>query len=647
MTPSLWPDLAHLPALLCVLVVAALAIGLGSLAGARRAEAALIAGWGIAGGATIAIGTLSTARLGPVMLVLGVAGLGGLIRAGLSAARGAPSLRSDLFGRVLLLALPLLAGIESMSASGWDDFSHWLPNLAYLSLQGHFPTLAAPVASAHAAYPYGQALPGLAVFLMRGRVAEEAALVWNVLVMLAGGTCIAAVLQARLPHTSSAPWAVAAVGLLLGGIACPSFVPKIALSNMADSPSGSILVVMISLVLDWWREPEPRDPVPRDAAPRDPTPRNPAPRARDRTAITLGSCGAALVNLRQSNFALLLLGLIGLALAAALARGRPGAGWRALALGVPLPLLTWALWNHYTGTEIPGGAFAILPVAQWHWAGFGQTLLSMLRVMLAKIGLFTVILAIAVRTALALRHRDTLSPSQRALLLVATTLCLGNIGFLAFTYLAANFAADEAAAAASFWRYTGQTGPLAVLALLAVIPLGPLRPLLVRPACTWSLVALALLLPIATARMYRYDLASPVAELRRIAIDIDARIPRDAPVRLVDLTGNNFAPIVVAYQLRLADAETPTRALTGVSDAHGFSAASASRLSFAGAKYLWLAEGAPEMQAIFGVALRAGCSYLMQPKGAGFAILTAWRLPASERPVNSTGWSLRPAEECR
>jgi hypothetical protein len=180
-----------------------------------------------------------------------------------------------------------------------------------------------------------------------------------------------------------------------------------------------------------------------------------------------------------------------------------------------------------------------------------------------------------------------------------------------------------------------------------VIPLGPLRRLLARSAWAWSLAGLALLLPIATARMYRHDLTSPVAALRRIALAIDAAVPRGAPVRLVDLTGPGFAPVVVAYQLRLADAGQAPRDLITIHDAHGFSAAEAYRLSFAGSRYVWLADGAPEMQAIFGVPLRAGCSYLMQAKNGGFAILAAWSLPPSMRPVNSRGWTLRRAADCR
>ena len=100
------------------------------------------------------------------------------------------------------------------------------------------------------------------------------------------------------------------------------------------------------------------------------------------------------------------------------------------------------------------------------------------------------------------------------------------------------------------------------------------------------------------------------------------------------------------FTLILADAGEPTHAVTIMPNGRRFSAAKVSCLSFAGAQYLWLTEGAPEMQAIFGVTLHAGCSYLMQAKGASFAILTAWRLPASWRPVNSTGWSLRRGMAC-
>ena len=625
MTPVLWPDLAHLPDLLSVLVAALLAVGLGALAGARRAETALIAGWGVAALATVVVGTLTALPLAPVMEALGALGLGGLGWICVAAARGAPVLRCAVAGRVLLLGLPLLAGIEGMVAAGWDDFSHWLPNLAYLCLTGHFPTLAMPAASDHAAYPYALALPGYAVFLLRGQIGESAALAWNALGMLAGGACIAAVLDSRLPPTRAAGWATAAIGVLLGGLACPSFVPKIAFSNMADSASGSVLIVLLALVFDWWCAPDRG--------------------ARGRIALTAGLCCVALVDLRQSNFALFLLLLIGVVPTAAWHRPRPEGGWRALVLALPAPLLAWALWDHYAKTEIPGGAFVILPVAEWHWATFGTALVSMLRVMLAKIGLFGLILAIGVRGVWALRRTDTLAPAERVALWVGVVLCLGNIGFLAFTYLAASFGAEEAAAAASFWRYAGQTGPLAVLALVASLPRAWLAMLLRRQVAA-GLVAVAVLLPVGTIKLYRHDLASPTPTLRRIALDMAPLLPPGTPLRMVDLTGPGFAPVVVAYQLWLTEQGRPARPVSILSSGRGYSLAEARAMSFAGAPYLWLAEGAPEMQALFGPALRAGCAYLLRAEAGGFAIAGAWPVGPFSHPVNANGWSLRRGGSC-
>lgn len=625
MTPSLWPDLVHLPAMLLVLGVAALTVGLGVVVGARRAETALIAGWGTASLATVAVGTLTALPLGPVLLVLGAAGVAGVVWIAVAAARGAPVLRCATVGRVLLLALPLLICIEGMGASGWDDFSHWLPNLAYLCRYGHFPTLAVPSPSDHAAYPYALALPGYAAFLLRGQLAETAAVVWNVLAMLAGAACIAAVLEARLPRTRAAAWGAAAIATALGGLAGPTFVAKIVLSNMADSASGSVLTVLVALVFDWWNA-EGR-------------------RAQARVALVFGLCCVALVDLRQSNFALFLLLLIGIGLAMLLWRRDGRAAVRALAIAVPLPLLVWGLWGRYAAAQIPGGEFSILPFGAWHWALLGQTLRSIADVLLHKIGLTILLLIMLVRAGLALRRRDRLPPAERAVLLVGVVLGVGNIGFLAFAYLAASFSPQEAAAAASFWRYMCQIGPVAVLALAASLPLDRLGGLLTRRLAI-GLVTVTLLVPLATVRLYRHDLASPVPELRRIARDMTERLPPGAPVRLVDLTGSGFAPVVVAYQLWLAGWTAPAHPVSILSAAHGFSAAEARRLSFGGTPQVWLADGAPEMAALFGVPLRAGCAYLLRRTAAGFAIDAAWRLNRFTRPVNDTGWTVRPAGTC-
>jgi hypothetical protein len=282
-----------------------------------------------------------------------------------------------------------------------------------------------------------------------------------------------------------------------------------------------------------------------------------------------------------------------------------------------------------------------MPLSQWRWALLPEITLSMARVMVAKTGLFALILIVAVRAVLAFRRGDRLAPPERAVVLVGATVAVGMIGFLGFTYLAANFTTGEAVAAASFWRYMGETGPLAVLAGVAIVPLGWWRRVPPRRLMA-GLVGVSLIAPLATIRMYRADLSSPVPMLRRIARGIDRTVPRAAPILLADLTGNGFATLVVYYQLVLSPgaARLPPRPVSRVFSTYGISPAEAARINFAGADYVWLTEGAKEMSTLFGPVLGTGCGYLLQrdPSKAG-----PGRLSVIERwPIGRFKWSTYP-----
>ncbi len=632
--PSLLPDLAHLPVMVGVAAVAVICMGIGSWVGARRAETALVAGWGVASAATVAVGTLTTSRLPWVMLVLAVLGFSGLARIAVADKQGVPILRFDMAGRVLLLGLPFLACIEGMETTGWDDFSHWIPNLVYLCLHGHFPTLAEPSTSAHAAYPCALALPGYAYFLLSGRIPDNAALIWNALLMLAAGAAVATVLQARLPDVSgqrARPWAAAAIGLLTAGLACPSFVPKIALSNMADAPTGSVLAILGLMVFDWVAAIRAGDA-----------------KARSRITWAMAFASVAFVDLRQANAALFAWLVFGCVLAGGLRRRWLGFGEIvSLSLIVLLPFIVWLLWGRYTAAQIPGGDFVFLPFRAWRWAEFPDTLHSMLRVMLSKIGLFGLILIISIRAALAFREHDNLDAPSRTVLISAVAVCLCNIGFLAFTYLAADFSVGEVTSAVSFWRYAGQTGPLAVLGLVAGMPLGWIRRVPAVPSAV-GLVALTLILPIATVRLYRADLASSVPMLRSAARATAEAIPPGAPIELVDLTGDGFAPFVVAYQISATDRNhgEPPRQITAVARPTGVPPADAAKIDFATAPFVWLTEGAPEMDRLFGVELNAGCSYVLRREADHFTIMMSWQLSPYLRNTEREGWSSAAGAPC-
>jgi len=623
MLTPLVPDAPHLIVLAATFAVALLSIGIGTWLGARTTQTAFAAGWGAAGLATVAAGTLTHIPLSAVMAALGLAGALGLIRIIVSQA-----LDIGLFGRVALLAIPLIAGAASADAIGWDDFSHWLPNLSYLCLHDHFPTLALPSGSDHAGYPYGLALPGYAVWLLTGQVPDNVALHWNLIAILAAAASIARILARRHPGFAASPWACAAVGLLLAGLACPSFVPKIVFSNMADTATGAVLAILAAEAYDWVAA---------------------STGQRVRLALTAGFTAAALLNLRQANAALLGLALIGLLVAGCRDRRatRPAAALSLAITCVP-PVLLALLWGRYVSQQIPGGDFAIMPLADWRWALLPTIAGSMLRVMVAKTGLLLVILFLAGRGLLSLRPRDPLPPQARTVALLAAVVCVGMIGFLGFTYLAAGFSEQEAVAAASFWRYMGETGPLAMLAVIAVVPLQGWRRVSMRPAAA-ALVAVTLLLPVATVRLYRSDLTSPVPALRAMADAVDQAVPRDAPLMLLDVTGNGFAPLVMDYELvqSARNAGRPGRPVSEVYDVHAMNPVQAAKLDLAQARYIWLAEGAADLSPLLGATTALECSYLLRRNQDATHVVQRWPIGRFKWLTQHATWASATDPACR
>src|SRR5262249_44892322 len=234
-------------------------------------------------------------------------------------------------------------------------------------------------------------------------------------------------------------WSCAALGLLFAGLAAPSFVAKIVFTNMADCATGAVLAVLLGIFADWVA----------------------TPAHRTCRALVFAFGCVALLNLRQANGALYGLLILGALLSAATNRRqmRAGAGF-ALLSAIVLPFAATLLWSRYAKAQIPGGDFSIMPLAAWRWPMLPGIAGSMLKVMLSKIGLFGLIRALIIRAAFAFRPRDslahTLAPWQRSTVITGAFTAAGMIGFLGFTYLAADFNEQEAGAAASFWRYMGE-----------------------------------------------------------------------------------------------------------------------------------------------------------------------------------------------
>lgn len=630
--PHLLPTAADLVRFAAVLLVAACTTGMGFLTGARRIEIAFFGGWGLACLVFVAVGTWTQADLIWAAGLCGLLGGIGLTQL-LPRFRAAPRPTDWLGPRVLLLGLPFLLLVLGIGDIAWDDLTFWVPNLLHLCTSHRFPSLADPATfSAMPAYPYGLALPGFATYMLGVRQVDTVAIVWNLLAMLAAGAAFANVIARRLslagmPPDPALPWVLAALGVLLMGMANPTFVAKLTLSNMGDSATGAGLAVLCALLFEYLAEP------PRTSG-----------RASVALQISLTAC--AVIFIRQANAALLLLLILSVAAGLlALSRKMSAANVGRFVAVLVLPALLWWSWTHYADRQIPNGRHTLLSWHAWHWQVFGATLRAAWRAFVSKSGYAMMLLAMgAIALNCLLRRLRGQAPFRSrpdgtagAIIAVTTAgLAFGNIAFLLFCYLATSFDPTEAEAAISFWRFIAQTGQSLTIGFACLMPLAwldaCLRPRWVRRA----LPAVTLLVPIAATSAYRDDLRSPVPTLRRIAEGLRGAVPAGAPIALVDVTGNGFAALVVRYQLHVIDGDGVP--LPIVSYSHGLSPVLAEQALPADAPYVWLAAGVPASERFLGTSTDDDCSYLFRRDTDGYRVLRTWA-------IGRYRWSIAPQPE--
>lgn len=622
--PHLLPAATDLLTCGYIAIVATLTAGAGFLIGARRLETAFFSGWGLACLVFVVAGTWFHIDLGLAAAAVGLLGALGLAR--WCVWPGARPATDDLLAlRVLLIGAPFVFLILGMSDVAWDDFSFWVPNLLHLCATHQFPTLAQPATySLMPGYPYGLALPGFAVHLLGGSRVETVAFVWNLLAMLAAGAAFANVLARRMRAAGQrldarTLWVLAAMGALLEGMANPSFVAKIVLTNMGDSATGAGLALLCALLFEWSAEQQ-------DAA---------AQRSVLRE-ISLTCC--AIVFVRQENPALIALLFLSTAAAVALFYHRDRLREVAyLCTTLVLPLFIWYSWTHYQNAEIPHGSHYLLPWQQWHWSLFGATLASASHVLVAKIGYTAMALVVAYFAARAVlgRLRGTaLQPGEtgraaRVVVTAAAGLAFGNIAFLLFCYLATSFYPGEVTEAISFWRFIGQTGQALMIGFACLVPIRWLASEFRAAPLLRVLPVVGFLVPIAAFPTYRDDLASSVPRLQMIADDIHQTLKADEPIVLMDVSGNGFAALVVKYQMTVIEGDR--RPISVIADPHGISLARARDLRLPSGAYVWLAEGLPALAGTFGHDTTAGCSYLFTNDAGAFHLVKAWDNGGSHR----------------
>jgi hypothetical protein len=474
-----------------ILIAGVALIGLGRLLlfGRVTPEAALVAGWG---GAALAltfwgVATPASLRLpGAALLALGLLAL--LV----------PRLRLTWadwrsLGRIVAVALPLLAVMASARPSLPDTFLNLLPNAAYLYDHATFPADdRAPSYSFLPGAPYNLQLAAFLASLFTGRFPPGAMIGLNILLQIAFALFLARIVQHGEGEESGPPsWTAAALALLLTTALNPGFVPRYDLSSYSEAS------VTVTVALAAWFAARALD----DLA------------AARRSTVSLGLLAltlAALVNIKQDSVAITA-GVVITAgvLAAASPAGRRWRSLMAVTLAAAPAVALYLAWRWYVIAHFAVGELKPLPFGQWQFANIPLILRSMAGVMVEKPYFFG-LAALAVAGLLWRVRRRRLDRTSRVAALFVGVALLYN-GALFGAYIA-HFPGEIGSDAHSYYRYNTHLGLLLVLALVL---LG--RDMVAERAARWTGGTRRLVLPVLAGAL----LLCPVVFLRHLRFDLE------------------------------------------------------------------------------------------------------------------------------
>lgn len=533
------PDLPNAVGLL-QMVFAFAAMGLvGRLAVRGRGTLAeqTIYGWGILCLLLTLVGVFTGISLWVPTAVFAVAALGGLT------VRGERPWRAELgdFGRIVVLALPLLVLLADLAPSQIDVFNVMLPNSAYLFDHGHFPAAdSAPSWSDVPMAPYNKEFVTLLGALAGGIFASNASAQFTIVLHLVAGLIFAhALAGGKRPG-----WQVVAAGYGLATLLDPGLLPRVSFAGYGEAP------LAITLLLAGWL----CVPLLEDLAAGMRWPAAVLP-----LALTL----AAMVNVKQQGIGLVL-SVLGAVFVLA-ARDRR-IGWRtalrvSAAVALPAAFL-YLIWRGYVVTRYPEGELQVqyLP-GRWHLVG--KVVADMARALWAKPNYLAVLIGVVV---LALRPPAVLAPSTRRLARLTAVTAGLYILFLFAVYLARGVEEH------SFFRYNTHLSKLILLAVALAARDG-----WERVAAPWrqglgrGFLGIMLAAPLVCAPLLRFDRDMPQPWLHALSRQLAERLRNDDRVTLMLPRDNVTAAIAFQSLLRFDRPRRPgldirTTATAGASD---------------------------------------------------------------------------------
>lgn len=436
---------------------------------------------------------------------------------------------AGIFGKAVLLALPLLLLLSDRNGSEWDEFSHWLHGFRYLATNHVLPggPDAPAMASCCAAYPYGWPMIGYLTSLVLP-FSEAVPAVLNTVTIVLMGILLA---QLIAEETGARPnsFKLLATGILFASLASPTFVSKLVFSAYADLITGFLVAVMVVLAERLVNAAKDQDQ-----------------QHSIQLGLSLGLTGAFLLAVKPGNLALL--GCVAAGGGILLLRlvGWRGIPVRAALAAFLIPIAGALAWRWHVGKYLDGQELVIRSVEQWNHALIPDILLRMAEVASQKGGYFALAIGVVILGAIGLRRcQDRLD----RLAVIGAILFLGYNLFLLFTYVAV-FGEADARRVASYWRYNTHLGlaltiPAIIFAARYFKRFSDRRWM---PALGSAAIVIVLVGPLAALPSIRFDQDPAKRHVREAMREIATIIPHGQTAAIYDPLGSGLSNVMAAYE---------------------------------------------------------------------------------------------------
>jgi hypothetical protein len=499
-------------------------------------ELALISGWGAVSLVLTLWGASTPENMRiPAAALVGIAALGAVIPRGRLTA---PDLAA--IGKLLLVAVPLIAVLAAAYPSGPDTFTNQLPNAAYLYDYGQFPaTNRPPMLAVWPAFPYNLQLAAFLPALLVPAFPPNVLTHVNLLLELAFALLLARSLRGPQAVSAIAPsWAAVGGAILLTTFLNPGFAPGIQFSGYGDP------TVALTVGFAAWQAERLLAALAGDRAV-----------AEERLTLVLVLLAGAAIK-QVSIFLMGSIVLTAFLLGAFDRRIGPAKAFTSLIVAFLPAVLLVGVWRFYVATHFaPDDELRFLPFDQWSFASIPAIVSNMAFRIWQRMPFFVLLDGVCF-SAIPLVARRGLTPAARLFLLTLGVTLLYT-GFLVFTYVA-HFPGEMGASAHSFFRYSTHLGLLATLAIVVFARESWIRRGAPELGRGWSSVGIAAVIlavaaPIAAAGWIRGDRRQPQPMIWELAAWVAPQLTEGEHVALL-LPGDNRS---VAFMLRVAIAISP------------------------------------------------------------------------------------------